>query len=120
MSNTPIPSFAETITVTRATSADTTAMGRPVAGTTTTVSVLASVQRMKPEDTQQLPEAYRTSQSYRIYSEMPLFTLNEATGFAADRITIDGERYFILFREYWRYVMPHWKCIAVRDERNAK
>lgn len=78
------------------------------------------MQRMRPEEMQMLPEGYRSRKSYRIYSESALRALDETTGFAADKVTIDDEAYVIISVEEWRYVMGHYKAIAVRDERNAE
>jgi hypothetical protein len=65
-----IQEFGTTVTVTRPASGGSYIDGKWVPATTsTTFSVVASIQPMKPFETALLPEGYRNRESVRIYSD---------------------------------------------------
>lgn len=121
---TPIPSFSfpsSPFTVKRKTTSGTWVDGRwQPSNNQTTFTITASVQRLSMKETQLLPESFRATASYRVYTETELLIANEVLTREADIITIDGEDYKIIDVEHWRQLMPHYKAIAVRIERNAQ
>jgi hypothetical protein len=114
------PKFTSTYSVTRQAGAGAWVQGRWVdASSPSVVTVRASVQRLTAKETELLPEAYRTRESYRVYTESELFTVDNVGSKNCDFISIDGKNYDIVSREKWTQLHPHYKCIAVRREEVA-
>ena len=85
-------------------------------GAETTFSIEASVQPTTPEDLQSLPESRRMGTSYRLYTDIRLFTVTEKSS-NPDVAVIDGEDYEIAMVSIWQNnIIPHYKAIAVRDQ----
>lgn len=82
-------------------------------------NIRASKQPMTPEDIQILPENLRTKKSYRIYTITELRPVNTTEETDADTITIESETYTVHSVEKWTKLHPHYKCIVVRNEREA-
>lgn len=111
------PCFVSDYTVTRPDTSGSWVKGRWVeSATDSTFTIKASVQRLTPKETDLLPEAFRTSRAYRVYTTTELRTVDPTTSKNADSIEIAGSVYDILQVEYWSQMMPHYRAIAVRRE----
>jgi hypothetical protein len=106
------------VTVTRA-AAGSYVDGRWVAGSTSTLTVTASAQphRARPDELLHLPEADRTRESLRLYTETELQTADEETQTPADLVTWDGEQWEVVRVESWPLGLAHYKAIALRVAR---
>lgn len=111
------PRFTSIYIVTRQSAGGSFVQGRWVdAATPTAIPIRASVQRLSSRDTLILPEAYRTSASYRVYSKTELLSVDNVGAKNCDSITIEGKIYDILSIDKWTQLVPHYKSIAVRRE----
>lgn len=122
--STPIPSLGYgPYTVNRVTTAGSYVNGLwvPSADPVTVLTPICSVQPFGMKDTQLLPEAYRTRQAFRVYSETELRAIDVVGQKNCDVILIKGLEYDILSVDDWTHVkfMPHFKHIAVRREDSA-
>lgn len=95
------------------------ASGRWVAGGTTLLTIMASVQqdRPRPDELLHLPEGYRAREAVRIYTETELRTANEANGTLADFLTHKGESWEVVKVEAWGHGILHYKATALRVAR---
>lgn len=77
-------------------------------------SMVASIQRMTPQETQSLPEGQRDSEWIRIYTSTRLFRTVEADHTKGDVVVFNGREYEIMKLENWGDTrMPHYKAMAV-------
>lgn len=106
-------SFRSPFTITRK-SAGSYVNGKWVEGSTSTFTIQASVQPLRGEEIQLLPEGRRNSQAVRIYTDTQLYVkTDEQTN--PDKLTAFGESYEVLSVEPWQSnVINHYKCIAVK------
>jgi hypothetical protein len=110
-------SFVSQYSVTRQVGAGSWVKGKWTdSGTTATLIIKASTQKLTPKETEMLPEAYRTRRSYRIYTETELFPVDVPNSKNSDSISIDGAIYDIVDVERWDKMIPHFKAIAARRE----
>lgn len=116
MSLTTIGAFASNYTVTRyAAGTHSNTTGRFTPGSTSTLTIRASVQPASPSDVERLPEGMRGRDARRVYTETQLFPVRQgAQPRQADTLVIDGYVYEVADVNYWDKVMPHYRCIAVR------
>jgi len=95
--------------------------GRWVAGSTSELTVRASIQPATADQLQRLPEALRTKEARAVFSTTKLLTANESTGGKADLVSIDGEDFEVQEVKDWGECygpeLAHWECIAVRADR---
>lgn len=83
-------------------------------GSETIMTIQASIQPIRGEELQMLPEGRRSSHSVRVYTDTALETVDNEN---PDRIVIDDAEYEILSVESWQSgVINHYKCIAVKVE----
>jgi hypothetical protein len=116
MLNGAITTFATgTYTVTR-TAADTYTNGVKVAGATSNVSIVASVQPLSGRDLQVLPEGQRADETLVLYTATQLFTRTPSQ--APDSISIDGSTYEVFKVETWNYIGEiHYRAFVSRRGR---
>ena len=87
--------------------------GRYTEGTPTTLAITASVQPLRPDEMQLLPEGRRPEESFRLYTDTRLLTANRGTNKNADIVTIDGTRYEVLSCATWQNdIINHYKAIV--------
>lgn len=104
----------KTLTITRY-SAGTRVKGTWVEGTPSTFEADYSVQPLTGREMQLLPEDRRTTQSYRLYGDTKLYTVDVNTGTNADRVTIDGETYEVFSCAPWQNtIINHYKIIVIK------
>lgn len=104
-------SFRKPYTVKRK-AAGTISNGKFTDGTTTDVSITASVQPLKPQDIQQLPEGRRNSKLYYVFTSTSLNTVGTAN---PDSIVIGGETYEIDKKDSWQNgVINHYKYLVYK------
>lgn len=89
--------------------------GRYQKGTPVTTTFTASVQPLRPNETQIIPEHKRNSEAVKIYTQERLFNADEKNGIPADVVTHDGKIYEIMDVSNWSIGtdLPHYKAIAV-------
>lgn len=99
--------------------AGTTTGGYIAGGTETEFSILASVQPLKPNEIQCLPEGRRNSKAFRLYSNTALQML-EGTNAKPDQVLLFGERYEVIGHGPWQNdVINHNKYIVVKVNGNV-
>lgn len=103
-----------TYTVTRAAPTTTTG-GRAVPGSTSTLSIVASVQPLNGRDLKQLPEGMRTEELQKIYSSTALRT--QGPGQAPDKIAIGSETWEVRRVEDWSQTGNFYMAIIAKTNR---
>jgi hypothetical protein len=110
-----IASFATgTYTVTR-TTRGTTTRGRIADGTTSTISITASVSPATGVDLMRLPEGRRTSYAVMVITATELLNGGQGAATEADTLVIDGETFEVSVIDPWRDPLSRavgYKCIA--------
>ena len=75
-------------------------------------TIMASVQALKPEDVQQLPEGRRNSKLFFIFTDTHL---NLVTSANPDIVVVDSENYEVDKEEVWQNnVLNHYKYLIVK------
>lgn len=86
--------------------------GEFVEGSSSTLTIRASVQSPKAHDLQLLPEGRRNSQAYRLYTDTEL---RLSTAANPDKVVIDGEDYEVMAKSPWQNrILPHFRYVVVR------
>ena len=94
--------------------------GKFTAGTTTNITVQATIQpvRLNVID---VPEGKRLDDTIKIYSDQPLMAADDATGLPGDLITWEGRTYEV--QQMWDYstqpFLSHFKAHAVLQHQGA-
>lgn len=110
----PLP-FTVTVTRRRYPAPTTGTDGRPVRGTPTDSSILASVQPSPGgEQLQHLPEGLRQRISLLAFTESDLRTADHATGTAADELVYEGAVYEVERVHRWTELLPHLEVYLSR------
>jgi hypothetical protein len=114
--NDAIATFATgTYTVTR-TGAGSYSGGILSAGSTSSFSIVASVQPLSGRDLQVLPEGQRTDETRVLYTTTQLLTRTATQ--APDSISIDGSTYEVFKVEDWTYIgVTHYRAYVSRKDR---
>ena len=88
--------------------------GQKTEGAETDINFTASVQPLRPNELQALPEGKRESATFRLYTDFALrTTVRGSGGTSADRVQINGEWYEIIAVDVWQNnVINHYKAIA--------
>jgi len=89
-----------------------------VEGTEAEIIRTVNIQPLKPNEILMLPEAERTRQWWKVYSDEDLRTDKEgANGYSADEFIYQGERYKIMkVSNYEMGILNHHKALATRIE----
>lgn len=89
-----------------------------VEGTEAEIIRTVNIQPLKPNEILMLPEAERTRQWWKVYSDEDLRTDKEgASGYSADEFIYQGERYKIMkVSNYEMGILNHHKALATRIE----
>jgi hypothetical protein len=87
-------------------------------GAETTVVIMACVQPGGMKELLSLEEADRTKDQLAIWSEEPIYTLNETTGQKADRVSWDGAYWQVRRVESYGITpqLHHYHAVAVREQ----
>lgn len=104
-----------TYVVTRITK-DTLDRGKTVAGTTSSVSITASVSPSSGADLERLPEGRIVKRAITIITTTELYLGGRDSDYDADMITVDSELWEVVFVEKWRDPRSSdfgYRCIAV-------
>jgi hypothetical protein len=88
-----------TYTVTRTVTGGYDVHGKNVAGSTSTLSVDASLQPLTGRDLMALPEGQRSQETQWFYAAVQMH--GREPGFEPDKVTIDGEPWVITSVEKW-------------------
>ncbi len=89
-----------------------------VEGTEAEIIRTVNIQPLKPNEILMLPEAERTRQWWKVYSDEDLRTDKEgASGYSADEFIYQGERYKVMkVSNYAMGILNHHKALATRIE----
>lgn len=89
-----------------------------VEGTEAEITRTVNIQPLKPNEILMLPEAERTRQWWKVYSDEDLRTDKEgASGYSADEFIYQGERYKVMkVSNYEMGILNHHKALATRIE----
>lgn len=83
------------------------------AGTENSFQFIASVQSLNGRELLTLPEGQRQVETYKVFTDYELKTVDEKNKTKADRITLFGKKFDIIKVEIWQNkVVPHYKAIA--------
>lgn len=105
-------SFRQSVTVTRYAAGSYT-KGVFAPGTTSTLTIQASIQPASPNDTLLLPELRRNDKAFVLFSDTELRLVNGSTN--PDRVTLFGETYEVLAKSPWRNnVINHYYYVVAK------
>ena len=112
----------ETLTVTRYAAGAYGSDGVYVPGSTTTLTVQATVQPLNGKDLQILPEGLRTREAFKLYTATELRTTDQTAGTLSDIVTRGGALYDVQQVGPWLSgsgTLNHHKAIIVRRQENG-
>lgn len=91
---------------------DTNNKGRMVPGTETPFIFTASVQPLRGHELETLPENQRDRESYRLYTDFQLQTVDTTNKLRPDRIQLFNKTFEVIRIDIWQNnVIPHYKAI---------
>jgi len=105
---------AETITRRRYAATSWGTDGRPVLGTSTDTSIVASVQVATGEDLQRLPEGFRSAEAIRVFTATELRVGDQRSKLEADRLVRGSIVYQVQHVEPEHPLIQHYEAIATR------
>lgn len=90
--------------------------GNFVKGSITNLSIQASVQPMKANESMVLPEHRRSEESLKFYTETRLNTSDELNHLPADEVTHDGKVFQVMAVANWSIGtdIPHYKVLCLK------
>lgn len=92
-----------------------TITGKWVEGGTNDFTISASVQPLRGKEVELLPEARRESQSYKLYTDIQLLTVDTSNSKNPDRVQINGTWHEVLIVEDWQNdLINHYKIVVVK------
>ncbi len=106
-----IASFGADYSVTRRV-AGTSSAGLLVAGSSSTVSIVASVQPPTGADLLRLPEGRRSEDARVLFTATQLYTGGQGATYTADRLVIDGNLFEVSHVEPWPADSTFWRAIV--------
>ena len=84
-------------------------------GDTSTFTIRASVQPLRPDEIELLPDGRRMSEAFRIYTATPLRLAVEGSNENADKVEIYGNMYEVFSQETWQNkLIDHYKIIVLK------
>jgi len=87
--------------------------GKYVESGSAAISLTASIQPASEREMLSLPEGRRDRETYRLYTDFELRTADEVSKVNADRVTLFGRTFEVLFVGLWRNnVIPHYKALV--------
>jgi hypothetical protein len=93
--------------------------GNWVDGAETTLTIYMSVQPLRVDEMDALPEGRRNSRAVKIYSDDELLPAEQTTGQNADFITWQGKQWEVIGCDpYQMGVISHYKSLAVEVKAN--
>ena len=112
-------SFRKPIIVKRTGQGDYDADGVWVEGIPAELSVRMSVQPLRMDEMDALPEGRRSSRAVKIYSDTELLPAEQTSGQNADQVRWQGKQWEIVgCDQYLMGVIPHYKALAVEVKVN--
>lgn len=86
--------------------------------TTNKFKAKGSIQPVTGSDLNKLPEAFKDTESLKIYTQTELKTVDDTSNREADIIIIDGKRYQVSVVENWRQLSTkHYKVFVMLEEK---
>lgn len=110
-----ISRFSEPITITRK-AAGTYVNGLYVAGATSTISAVGSIQPLSGREQLSLMSLQHAKEIYKLYTSTEIFTVDEGTGKTADLVSFQGKVFEVQKVEKWEYDFSFFKAFLVRVE----
>ena len=88
--------------------------GRWAEGSETQSIIFSGLQPLTPREMQELPEGRRTNQTYKLYSDDQMFTVEDEN---PDIIVIDGERFEVISSgPYQSNIINHYKTVISKAD----
>jgi hypothetical protein len=106
--------FTESVTRRRYASGSAGSDGRPIAGTSTDLTILASIQPVQGKQLQRLAEGLRARVTLVAYTETEFRTADPVAQVDADELVYQGEVYVVDRVEHWTQVLPHFEAYLTR------
>ena len=111
-------SFRKTITVTR-TAPGSYVNGMWVEGSVSSLSARMSIQPLRLEEMDALPEGRRSSKAVKIYSDALLLPADQEASQNADKVLWQGKTWEVVACDsYQMGLIPHYKALAVEVKAN--
>ena len=108
-------SFRQPVTLKRVDGAPTETDGFYSPASRTSSTIQASIQPLKANEMQLLPEGRRDTESFRLYTDTQLFTAQTSTHKNADIVEFYGNEYEVLSCATWQNnVINHYKSIVIK------
>lgn len=87
--------------------------GKYTKGTTSVINFNASVQPIRANEQETLPEGLREEGSYKLYTNFQLRAVNQTTKEPGDIVDLFGKKYRVVFLEPWQNnLCNHYKAIV--------
>lgn len=84
----------------------------------TELPISASVQALKPNEMELLPEGSRTARAVKVYSDVELFAVNQSKNLLPDRFVWRGMMFEVIASDiYQSDVINHYRAYAVEVKR---
>lgn len=110
-----IEKYGDDVVVTRYSAGGDYVDGTFIAGSTSEIETVMSIQPLNGRELINLPEAQRTRQMMKGYASIELFTATQSTSKKADLITYQSKTYEVQSVEAWRStastIAPYWKVL---------
>jgi len=107
--------FRQSITLKRRTGTGSFTKGIFTDSGTSDITIQGSIQPLKADEMELLPEGRRDSEAFRIYTDTKLFPANDDTKLNADRVVLGGKEYEVLACATWQNnVINHYKAVVVK------
>jgi hypothetical protein len=85
---------------------------------TTRIKAKGSIQPVTGDDLNKLPEAFKNTESLKIYTKQELKTVDDTINREADIVVIDNKRYQVGVVEKWRQLSTkHYKVFVMLEEK---
>lgn len=86
--------------------------GHLIEGSETIINIRASIQPMKPEEMQELPEGRRSDEVFKLFTKTKLYTVTNQN---PDTLTINSEDYEVIsVGKYQSNVISHYKALIAK------
>jgi len=107
-----VSSFRKPVDITRV-GVGTLVKGQYTPGAETPMTIQASVQPLTGNEQETLPEGFRESGSFKLFTDFKLRALNQKTKEPGDRVTLDDKEYLVIIVAPWQNnVINHYKAIV--------
>lgn len=110
--------YTESVTAARAGGAGSWVDGIYVPAATANIPVICSIQPLRGNETQQLPEGRRSIEHMKLYTATKLRAADEKAKTPADIISYDGKTWEVMEVQNWYQTsgLQHYKCVIMKRD----